>query len=77
MIPALIKKCLDATREGKDEIVVWGTGEVTREFIYVEDTAEGIVLAAEKYDKPEPMNPSTLRHAQGRLSLRTAYWGGV
>jgi len=56
VIPALIKKCVDAVREGKDEILVWGTGEVTREFIYVEDAAEGILLAAEKYDKPEPLN---------------------
>jgi len=56
VIPALIKKCIDAVRERKDEIEVWGTGEVTREFIYVEDAAEGILLAAEKYDKPEPVN---------------------
>jgi GDP-L-fucose synthase len=40
----------------KDEIVVWGTGEVTREFIYVEDAAEGILLATERYDKPWPVN---------------------
>jgi GDP-L-fucose synthase len=56
VIPALIKKCVDAVREGKDEIVVWGTGEVTREFIYVEDAAEGILLAAENYDQPGPVN---------------------
>jgi len=56
VIPAVIKKCLDAVRAGRDEIVVWGTGEVTREFLYVEDAAEGIVLAAERYDKPEPVN---------------------
>jgi GDP-L-fucose synthase len=56
VIPALIKKCVDARREGRKEIVVWGSGEVTREFIYVEDAAEGIVLAAEKYDKPDPVN---------------------
>jgi GDP-L-fucose synthase len=56
VIPALVKKCVDAVREGKDEIVVWGTGEVSREFIYVEDAAEGIVLATEKYNKPEPVN---------------------
>ncbi|MBN2028703.1 GDP-L-fucose synthase [bacterium] len=56
VIPALIKKCVYAVREKKDEIVVWGTGEVTREFIYVEDAAEGILTAAEKYDQPEPVN---------------------
>jgi GDP-L-fucose synthase len=56
VIPALIKKCVDAIRNGEDEIVVWGTGKVTREFIYVEDAAEGIILAAERYDKSEPVN---------------------
>lgn len=56
VIPALIKKCVDAQREGKDEIVVWGTGQASREFIYVEDAAEGIALATEKYDKPNPVN---------------------
>ncbi len=56
VIPALIKKCVDAVRDCKDEIVAWGTGEVSREFIYVEDAAEGIVLATEKYNKPEPVN---------------------
>jgi GDP-L-fucose synthase len=56
VIPALIKKCVDAVRNGKEEIVVWGTGNATREFFYVEDAAEAIVLAAEKYDKSEPVN---------------------
>ena len=56
VIPALIKKCLDAIKEGKKEIVVWGTGKPTREFLYVEDAAEGIILATEKYDKSEPVN---------------------
>ncbi len=55
-IPALIKKCLDAIKEGREEIVVWGTGKPTREYLYVEDAAEGIVLATEKYNKPEPIN---------------------
>lgn len=55
-IPALIKKCLDAVKVGKEEIIVWGTGEPTREYLYVEDAAEGIVLATEKYNKPEPVN---------------------
>lgn len=55
-IPALIKKCVDAMKSGEDKIVVWGMGEATREFLYVEDAAEGIILATEKYDKPEPLN---------------------
>src|SRR4030042_1407325 len=56
VIPALIKKCFDAIKEGEEEIIVWGTGEATREFLYVEDCDEAIVLATEKYDKPDPVN---------------------
>ena len=56
VIPALIKKCADARDSGAPEIVVWGDGSPTREFLYVEDAAEGIVLATERYDKPEPVN---------------------
>ena len=56
VIPALIKKMFDAKLEGKKEVVVWGTGKATREFLYVEDAAEGIILATEKYNKPEPVN---------------------
>jgi len=56
VIPALIMKCVDAINEGKDEILVWGTGNHSREFIYVEDAAEGIILATEKYNKSEPVN---------------------
>jgi len=59
VIPALIKKCVDAIRNGEDEIVVWGTGKVTREFIYVEDAAEGIILATEGYDRSDPVNIGT------------------
>lgn len=58
VIPALIKKCIDAQKgpEGNLDIVVWGSGKATREFLYVEDAAEGIILAAQKYNKPEPVN---------------------
>ena len=56
VIPALIKKCLDAKENGEQEIVIWGDGSPTREFIYVEDAAEAIVLAAECYNKSEPVN---------------------
>ena len=56
VIPALIKKCADAVEKGKDEIVVWGDGTPTREFLYVEDAAEGILLAAERYNKSDPVN---------------------
>ena len=58
-IPALIKKCFDAIRENKKKLVVWGTGKPTREFLYVEDCAEAILLAAEKYNKPDPVNIGT------------------
>ena len=56
VIPALIKKCVDAIESDADHIDVWGTGSASREFLYVDDAAEAIVLAAEKYDGPEPVN---------------------
>jgi GDP-L-fucose synthase len=62
VIPALIRKCVDAmsipstSNLKPPTITVWGTGKATREFLYVEDAAEGILLAAEKYNKPEPVN---------------------
>ncbi len=56
VIPALIRKVHEAKRDGKPFVEVWGTGKATRGFLYVEDAAEGIVLAAERYDKPEPVN---------------------
>jgi GDP-L-fucose synthase len=56
VIPALIKKCVDAVANKGGEIDVWGTGKATREFLYVEDAAEGILLATEKYNKPDPVN---------------------
>ena len=59
VIPALIKKCVDARESGSDHIDVWGTGTASREFLYVDDAAEGIVLAAGKYDGPEPVNLGT------------------
>ncbi len=56
VIPALIKKCFDAIETGNEEILIWGTGNATREFIYVDDAAEGIVLATENYLGTEPVN---------------------
>ena len=56
VIPALIKKCVDARDGGFDHIEVWGTGSASREFLYVDDAAEGIVLGAERYDGAEPVN---------------------
>ena len=56
VIPALIKKCIEAVQSGSDAIEVWGDGSPTREFLYVEDAAEGILLATEKYNNSEPVN---------------------
>lgn len=56
VIPAIIKKCIDATRANEDSITAWGTGMATREFLYVDDCAEAIVLAAESYNSSEPVN---------------------
>jgi GDP-L-fucose synthase len=56
VIPALIKKCVDALERDEERIVAWGTGKASREFLYVEDAARAIVLATEKYDRPEPVN---------------------
>jgi len=56
VIPALIRKCFEAIDTGADQIVVWGTGKATREFLYVTDCAEGIVRATEAYDDPDPVN---------------------
>jgi GDP-L-fucose synthase len=56
VIPALIKKCVDARDRGEDFIEVWGTGSASREFLFVDDAAEGIALAAELYDDPDPVN---------------------
>jgi len=56
VIPALIRKCIEAKERGDDHIVVWGTGKPTREFLYVEDAAEGILMAAENYNESQPVN---------------------
>jgi GDP-L-fucose synthase len=56
VIPALIKKCVDAVERGEKQIIAWGTGRASREFLYVADAARAIVLATEQYDKPEPVN---------------------
>ena len=55
-IPAIIKKCFDAIHRGENEIVLWGTGNPTREFLHVSDAADGILLAAERYDGSDPVN---------------------
>ncbi|NOT60460.1 MAG: GDP-L-fucose synthase [Acidobacteria bacterium] len=56
VIPALIRKCVEATRAGAEQIICWGNGTATREFLHAEDCAEGILLATEKYDRSDPVN---------------------
>jgi len=56
VIPALIKKCVEAVQTGAPEISVWGDGSPTREFLYVEDAAEGVILATERYNQSDPVN---------------------
>ncbi len=56
VIPALIRKYIEARDRGDRQVVAWGTGSPTREFLYVDDAAEGVVLAAERYEKPDPVN---------------------
>jgi GDP-L-fucose synthase len=59
VIPALIRKMLEAQDRGEHQVVLWGDGSPTREFLYVEDCAEAITLAALRYDEPEPVNLGT------------------
>ena len=59
VIPALIRKFVEATEKGQKEVEVWGTGQASREFLYVEDAAEAIILATEQYNKAEPVNLGT------------------
>ncbi len=61
VIPALIRKCLEAKARGDDHIVAWGTGSASREFLYVDDAAEGILMATEHYDNPDPINLGAAR----------------
>ena len=82
MIPALIKKCVDAIALGDEEVVVWGTGAATREFFYVEDAAEAICLATERYDKSEPVNIGagfeiSIRELVGLIVELTGFQGRV
>ena len=61
VIPAIIRKCVEARRENSDSITAWGTGEPTREFLYVKDAAEAILDATEQYDKSQPLNIGSVK----------------
>jgi GDP-L-fucose synthase len=80
VIPALIKKCVDAREAGDAFIEVWGTGSASREFLYVDDAADGIVLAAERYDGAAPVNLGvgaeiTIRDLVGKIARLTGFPG--
>jgi GDP-L-fucose synthase len=71
VIPALVKKCVEAKEAGESKVEVWGTGSATREFLYVDDAAEGIVLAAELLDTVEPVNLGANREISIRETVET------
>lgn len=82
VIPALIRKCVAARRRGDPFIECWGTGHATREFLYVADAAEGLLLAAERYNKPEPVNlgsgmESSIRDLVTLIAQLTDYRGDI
>jgi GDP-L-fucose synthase len=82
VIPALIKKCVDACERGDDFIEAWGTGTASREFLYVDDAARGIVLAAERYDGREPINLGvgseiTIRDLTELIARLTGFTGEI
>ncbi|HQE66791.1 MAG TPA: GDP-L-fucose synthase [Bacillota bacterium] len=82
VIPALIKRFVDAAREGTKEVVCWGTGEASREFIYAKDCAEAIIMAAERYNSSEPVNIGTgkeikIKELVGIIAALTGYKGSI
>jgi len=82
VIPDLIRKMSDAQARGEREVVLWGDGSPTREFLYVDDAAEGVVLAALRYDQPEPVNLGTgeevsIKHLAELIGEATGYEGEI
>ncbi len=82
VIPALIRKCVEAGEQGEPTITVWGTGTPTREFLYVDDAANAIILATERYDKPGPVNVGSseeisIKDLVDRIVTLTGYRGRV
>ncbi|MGA2111389.1 MAG: GDP-L-fucose synthase [Anaerolineales bacterium] len=80
VIPALVRKCLEAVERGEKEITLWGDGSPTREFLYVEDAAEGILLATEQYDESLPVNLGSgqeisIRDLAGKIARLTGFRG--
>ena len=82
VIPALVKKCVEARDEGLDRVVVWGDGSPTREFLYVKDAARGIVLALERYGDAEPVNLGSgteisIRELVSKIAALTGFEGSI
>ncbi len=82
VIPALIRKCVEAVERGEPQIVLWGDGSPTREFLYVEDAAEGLLLATERYDGPEPFNlgsgqETSIKQLAERIAQLTGFQGEI
>jgi len=82
VIPALIRKCVEAKEKGQREIVLWGDGKPTREFLYVEDAAEGLLLATEHYDGDEPVNLGTgaeisIKDLAEMIAAKVGYTGNI
>jgi GDP-L-fucose synthase len=82
VIPALIRKFCTAVGEGRPEVILWGTGSASREFLYVTDAARAIVMAAEKYDGPEPVNVGagfeiTIKELAEKIKDITGFAGGI
>ena len=82
VIPALIRKCVEARSSSEPSITAWGTGNATREFLYVEDAAEAVLIAAELYNKPDPVNIGSgseisIRDLSEKIGSLTGYRGAV
>ena len=82
VIPALIKKCVEAVERGDPTVTVWGSGRATREFLYVEDAGEGVLLAAERYDESDPVNLGagfeiSIRELARLIARLTGYRGEI
>jgi len=80
VIPALIRKCVEARKRGEEKIVIWGTGKPTREFLYVADAADGIILATERYDQSNPVNLGSgeeisIKELAGLIAKLTGFYG--
>jgi GDP-L-fucose synthase len=82
VIPALIRKCVEAVDEGREEVVIWGTGQATREFLHADDCARGLLLAAERYESSEPVNLGagfeiSIRELAGMIAGLTEFRGSL